>query len=87
MLIEHPEIDNTQTLIVNFDTFAPSSLDFFVYTFTKNTEWVAFHEIKHDVLLKISNIIASHDAEIAFPTSTVQLKSGTEGIVIPDVSA
>ncbi|GMR20071.1 MAG: mechanosensitive ion channel family protein [Gammaproteobacteria bacterium] len=87
MLIEHPEIDNTQTLIVNFDTFAPSSLDFFVYTFTKNTEWVAFHEIKHDVLLKISNIIASHDAEIAFPTSTVQLKSGSEGIVIPDVSA
>jgi MscS family membrane protein len=70
----HPEIDNGQTLIVNFNSFAPSSLDFFVYTFTKTTEWIRFHEIKQDVLLKISDIIASRGAEIAFPTSTVHLE-------------
>jgi MscS family membrane protein len=75
MLMAHPEIDTEKTLIVNFNSFAPSSLDFFVYTFTKTTEWVQFHEIKQDVLLKISDIIASHGAEIAFPTSTVHLES------------
>jgi len=73
MLVEHPEIDTGKTLIVNFNSFAPSSLDFFVYTFTKTTDWVQFHEIKQDVLLKISDIIISHGAEIAFPTSTIHL--------------
>ena len=73
MLQEHPEIDSSQTLMVNFNSFAPSSLDFFVYTFTHTTVWTRFHEIKQDVLLKISDIISDHGAEIAFPTSTIHL--------------
>jgi len=56
MLKEHDEIDAGQTLIVNFNEFAPSSLDFFVYTFTKTTNWIKFHEIKQDVMLKIIGI-------------------------------
>ncbi|PIQ96648.1 MAG: mechanosensitive ion channel protein MscS [Nitrospinae bacterium CG11_big_fil_rev_8_21_14_0_20_56_8] len=73
MLFGHPEIDSHVTLIVNFNSFAPSSLDFFVYTFTKTTDWVRFHEIKQDVLLKIMKIIEGNGAEIAFPTSTIHL--------------
>jgi len=30
MLQEHEDIDTNQTLIVNFNEFAPSSLDFFI---------------------------------------------------------
>jgi len=73
MLEDHDEIDNNQTLIVNFNQFAASSLDIMVYCFTKTTQWVKFHEVKEDVLCRIADIIASHDAEIAFPTSTVHL--------------
>ena len=73
MLREHPEIDTNQTMIVNFVAFAPSSLDFFVYTFTKTTEWIRFHEIKEDVMLKILEIIERHGAESAFPTSTIHI--------------
>jgi len=73
MLSNHPDIDTTQTLMVNFNTYAASSLDFFIYTFTKTTVWARFHEVKQDVLLKINAIIASHNAEIAFPTSTIHL--------------
>ena len=73
MLTNHPEIDTGQTMIVNFNKFAPSSLDFFVYTFTKTTNWIHFHEVKQDVLLKIVEIIEQQGAEIAFPTSTVHL--------------
>ena len=73
MLKAHDEIDTRQTLIVNFNEFAPSSLDFFVYTFTKTTNWVRFHEIKQDVMLKIVEIIEGHGAECAFPTSTIHL--------------
>ncbi len=73
MLKEHDEIDTNQTLIVNFNQFAPSSLDFFIYTFTKTTNWIKFHEIKQDVLLKVIGVVESHGAECAFPTSTVHI--------------
>lgn len=73
MLVEHTEIDNTQTLMVNFNTFAASSLDFFIYTFTKTTDWRTFHKIKQDVLLKVYRIIERYGAEVAFPTSTVHI--------------
>jgi len=73
MLNAHEEIDTGQTMIVNFNEFSDSSVDFFVYTFTKTTNWVKFHQIKQDILLKISNIIENNQAEIAFPTTTVLL--------------
>ena len=78
MLKEHPEIDKNKTLIVNFNEFAPSSLDFFVYTFTKTTDWVHYHEIKQEIMLSIINIIESNGAECAFPTSTLHISSGTD---------
>jgi MscS family membrane protein len=86
MLVAHPEIDTTQTMIVNFNQFGASSIDFFVYTFTKTTQWVRYHEIKHDVLLKISDIIADHGAEIAFPTSTLHVPEGIEVHEVPTES-
>ncbi len=73
MLREHEEIDQGRTLMVNFNTFGGSSLEFFIYCFTKTTNWVEFHKVKQDVLLKIHAIIDRHDAEIAFPTTTVHL--------------
>ena len=75
MLLEHPDIDANQMMIVNFNKFNASSVDFIVYTFTKTTDWIDFHRIKQDVLLKIASIVAAHNAEIAFPTSTIHLES------------
>lgn len=76
MLREHEAIDVNNTLMVNFNTFASSSLDFFIYCFTKTTNWAEFHEIKQDVLIRILKIIESHGAECAFPTSTVHIPDG-----------
>lgn len=73
MLEYHNEIDTSQTLMVNFNEFAPSSLDFFIYTFTKTTNWVKYHKIKQDILFRIIQIIEKHGAEVAFPTSTLHL--------------
>lgn len=75
MLLQHVEIDSTQTLIVNFNKFSPSSLDFFIYTFTKTTEWVYFHKVKQDILLKVLDVVAKHNAEVAYPTSTIHIDS------------
>ncbi len=74
MLQSHEDIDQSRTLIVNFVSFGPSSLDFFVYTFTKTTVWVDYHRIKEDILLRILGIIHANGADVAFPTRTVQLE-------------
>ena len=73
MLVAHEAINEKQTLMVNFNAFAPSSVDFFVYAFTHTKNWGEFHGIKQEILLKISDIIEGHNAEIAFPTSTLHV--------------
>ncbi len=74
MLRSHEEIDLSRTLIVNFVSFGASSLDFFVYTFTRTTDWVQYHAIKQDVLLKILKIIHDNGADVAFPTQTLHMQ-------------
>ncbi|MBB1315528.1 MULTISPECIES: mechanosensitive ion channel family protein [Aliivibrio] len=74
MLVNHEGIDSNQTLIVNFNGFGPSSLDLLVYTFTKTVNWIEYHHVKQDVLIKIGDIIAQHGAEIAFPTQTLKIE-------------
>lgn len=76
MLDQHEDIDTSQTLIVNFLGFSESSLDIMVYTFTRTTEWVRYHHVKQDVLLKINDIIGGYQAEVAFPTRTLHLPDG-----------
>ncbi|MGO1298108.1 MAG: mechanosensitive ion channel family protein [Vibrio sp.] len=78
MLQEHDEIDSNQTMIVNFDSFGPSSLNFFVYTFTKTVNWNRYHEVKQDVLLKVIDIIHDNEADIAFPTRTLMMHNAVQ---------
>ena len=73
MLEEHPDIETRQTLIVNFNQFGRSSLDFFIYTFTKTVNWIRYHEVKQDVLLRTISVIRSNGAEIAYQTQTIKL--------------
>ena len=75
MLAAHEDIARDRTLMVNFVTFGASSLDFFVYTFTRTTDWATFHRVKQDVLLRIADIVAAHGAEFAFPTQTLHVQT------------
>ena len=90
MLSNHPEIDQESSIMVNFDRFAASSLDIMIYCFTKTIVWAEYHEVKQEVLVKTMEIIESHGAEIAFPTSTIYLMNEpdveniAEGIVKAD---
>jgi MscS family membrane protein len=74
-LAANPEIDHSRLLMVNFNQFGASSLDFFIYGFTRTVVWAEFHVVKEEVLLAIAGIIAQHGAEIAFPTRTLHLAS------------
>ena len=72
MLRQHAAIDTSRTLMVNFNAFGTSSLDFFVYCFTHTTVWTEYHKVKQDVLFNIHAIVAKHGADIAYPTTRVQ---------------
>ena len=75
MLRDHPDIADDQTMIVKFNAFSASSIDFMLYTFTRTVNWIEYHQVKHDVLLKVADIIAAHGAEIAFPTRTLHIEN------------
>lgn len=75
MLKNHEAIDTDQTLMVNFVEFGASSVDFFLYCFTKTTVWTEFHAIKQDVLLQVAAIIERQGGEIAFPTRTLHIEA------------
>ncbi len=79
-LKQHAEIDQDQTVIVNFNGYGNSSLDFFIYCLTRTTSWVKFHEVKHEVLLQVHAIVTRHGAEFAFPTRTLHMQPATAEI-------
>lgn len=85
MLKTHPDIDQSQTLMVNFNSYGPSSLDFFIYTFTKTIVWTEYHAVKQDVLLKVFNIISSCGADIAFPTTTINTTDDSPMTIVSSV--
>ncbi len=81
-LNENTDIDQSVTLMVNLNEFGASSVNFFIYTFTRTTVWTEYHQVKEKVMLAISDIVEKHGAEIAFPTTTVHVPDGilvTEG--------
>ena len=73
MLKSHPDIDQKQTIIVHFNRYGDSHLEFMLYAFTKTSEWVPFHAVKEDVLLQVMKIVEGHGAEFAFPTRTLHI--------------
>lgn len=75
-LRNHGDIAQDRTMIVNFNSFSDSSLDFFIYCFTKTRVWTEFHAIKESILLRVGEIILEHGAEIAYPTRTLHVPDG-----------
>ncbi len=67
-------IDQSQAVRVFFNYFNASSVDINVYCFTKSIDKDSYQKVKQEILLKISEIIASHGAEIAFPTQTLHIQ-------------
>lgn len=76
MIRNHPEIDTGKFLMVRFDEFGPSSLNFLIYCFTKTTKWADYMLAQQDVYLKTIEIIEKHGAECAFPTTTLHIPEG-----------
>ncbi|MGF1643843.1 MAG: mechanosensitive ion channel family protein [Thiotrichales bacterium] len=73
MVEAHPGIDRKQGVIVNFTAFGESSVDFLVHTFTRTASLAEYHQLREDLLLEISEIIARHGAELVFRSQTLNV--------------
>ncbi|WP_202080488.1 mechanosensitive ion channel family protein [Caldalkalibacillus salinus] len=83
MLRQHPDIDQ-ETLFVNFDKFNDSSLDIFLYFFTKTTDWGEWLQVKEDCNLRIMEILEKENVSIAFPSRSLYVESTPEQTSLAD---
>ncbi len=74
MLQNHPDI-HQDTIFVNFDSYGDSSLNIFLYFFTKTTVWKEFLQVKEDVNLKIMSILEDEGISVAFPSTSVYFEN------------
>lgn len=86
MVANHEDLDTNQTYMVNFNQFGPSSLDFFIYAYTKTVDWRTYHNVKQDVLFQAMQIIEAHGAEVAFPTHTLHMAKDSKMTLLPEQS-
>ena len=77
MLKQHEGISQSDSLMVNFDTFGDSSLNIFIYTFTKTANWAKYLEIRESVNLKIMKIVEDNGSSFAFPSQSIYIEQTT----------
>lgn len=78
LLANHPDV-HPQTLFVNFDRFSDSSLDIFIYCFTRTTNWGEWLQAKEDILFKIMEILEQEGVSVAFPSRSLYFETPLPG--------
>lgn len=78
LLENHPQVDHRNTRFLALNQFGPSSVDLMLYAFTKVTLYADFVKVKQQLLLEVYKIIENNGAEIAFPTSTIEIPDGVK---------
>jgi MscS family membrane protein len=61
--------------LVNFHNFGPSSLDIFIYCFTRTTNWAQFMDDRQAFFLDIMKGFQELGVEMSFPTQTIHIES------------
>ncbi|MCW8821764.1 MAG: mechanosensitive ion channel family protein [Sulfurovum sp.] len=74
MLHNHENISQTDTLLVNFESFGDSALNIFIYAFTSTSNWERYLNIREDIHLKIMKIVEENNASFAFPSQSIYVE-------------
>ena len=70
-LKHHPQIDQEQIILVNFNQWDASSINMMVYCFTKTTAWAEWLSIQQAIFLDIAAIVKGRGADFAFNCTTL----------------
>ena len=86
-VLNHPEFAKPPEVstFMRVDSFNASSIDFFLYCFTRTTNWGEWLRIKEELAFEIKRIVNEAGTDFAYPTTTVHLADGVEKFVPPDV--
>jgi len=86
LLENHQEV-HPDLIMVRFEQFADSSLDIFIYFFTKTKVWTEFLAIKEEINFKIMEILEEEGVSVAFPSRSVYFENQIEGRINYDLNA
>ena len=76
MLMQHPDLNRSMPLYVHFVDFGAYSLDILMCAYTNRILNEDFLRVKEDIFFKIIAILKKHNAECAYPTTTLEIPSG-----------
>ncbi len=60
--------------LVSFNNFGPSSLDIFVYCFTKTTNWAEYLQVRQEVFLQFMKVVEELGLSFAFPSQSLYVE-------------
>lgn len=63
-----------RNLMVYIDEYGASSINIFIYCFSRSPDWEDWLEVKEDVIIKINKLVKENNCDFAFPTQTLFLK-------------
>ncbi|WP_308911811.1 mechanosensitive ion channel family protein [Pseudokordiimonas caeni] len=61
--------------MVRIDKFSASSIDLFLYCFTRTTDWLEWLAVKEELLLKVKEIVEENGASFAFPSQSIYVET------------
>lgn len=74
-LLKNDKEIHQQTIFVNFDKFNDSSLDIFIYFFTKTTVWGEYLRVKEKINFAIMKILEEEGVQVAFPSTSIYFEN------------
>ncbi|ARK31194.1 mechanosensitive ion channel family protein [Halalkalibacter krulwichiae] len=77
VLRHHEEVDQ-DLIMVRFDSFNNSSLDIFVYFFTKTIAWTEWFRVKENINFQIMKILEDENVSIAFPSRSIYVENSNQ---------
>lgn len=80
MLQHHHDVDHSLGITVALNELGTSSLNILIQVFVKTTDLVGFSDVQQGIFLKIIEIVQAHEADFAYPTTTVEVPAGIEFI-------
>lgn len=86
-VLNHPEFAKPPEVstFMRVDSFNASSIDFFLYCFTRTTNWGEWLRIKEELAFEIKRIVNEAGTSFAYPSTTVYLAGDVERFVPPEV--
>lgn len=79
MIYKHEDIDTHQRIMVNLHSFGDYAVNILVDAYILRVDSVGYANVKEDILFKIADIVASNNAGMAFPTTSLDLPKDFNG--------